>query len=222
MQPRYPPHLLPRTSLSRSMIEPATTNPLAYIVAQVAMVAELEPPAQALQRPAFGPREYLGALLEADQHADAVKFLAHLLPRREAVWWAWMCAKKGLGKTPLKEEHAALTATEKWIAEPTDENRRAALEAANAATLESPAGCAALAAFLTGGSLAPPGMAEVPPPRYAAAKAVFGSLVFSAVTVEPEKAPEKFRKYLSDGMELAERIALWESLDRAARAAVTA
>jgi hypothetical protein len=203
------------------MIEPATTNPLSYIVAQVTAVAELEPPAQALQRPAFGPKEYLGALVEGEHLADAVKFLAHLLPRREAVWWAWMCAKKGLGKAPLKEEHAALAATEKWIAEPTDEYRRAALEAANAATLESPAGCAALAAFLSGGSLAPPGMAEVAPPRYAAAKAVFGSLVFSAVIVEPEKAPEKFRKFLNYGLELAERIELWDSLDRAARAATT-
>lgn len=202
------------------MIEPATTNPLSYIVAQVTTAAELEPEAQALQRPAFGPREYLTALIEAEQLADAVKFLAHLLPRREAVWWAWMCAKKGLGKAPVREEHAALAATEKWIAEPTDENRRAALEAANAATLESPAGCAALGAFLAGGSLAPAGMAEVPPPRYAAAKAVYGSLVFSAVTVEPEKAPEKFKGFLGYGLELAERIDLWESLDRAARAAV--
>jgi hypothetical protein len=204
------------------MIEPATTNPLSYIVAQITTVAELEPEAQALQRPAFGPREYLAALVEEEHMADAVKFLAHLLPRREAVWWAWMCAKKGLGKAPLKEEHSALSATERWIAEPTDEYRRAALDAANAATLESPAGCAALAAFLTGGSLAPPGMAEVPPPRYAAAKAVFGSLVFSAVVVEPEKAPEKFRKFLNYGLELADRIELWESLDRAARAATTA
>lgn len=201
------------------MIEPATTNPLSYIVAQVTSVAELEPPAQALQRPAFGPREYLSALIEEEHFADAVKFLAHLLPRREAVWWAWMCAKKGLGKAPVREEHAALAATEKWIAEPTDDNRRATLEAANAATLESPAGCAALGAFLAGGSLAPAGMAEVPPPRYAAAKAVFGSLVFSAVTVEPEKAPEKFRKFLDYGLELADRIELWDSLDRAARAA---
>jgi hypothetical protein len=201
------------------MIEPATTNPLSYIVAQITSVAELEPPAQALQRPAFGPREYLGALIEEEHLADAVKFLAHLLPRREAVWWAWMCAKKGLGKAPVQEEHAALAATEKWIAEPADENRRAALEAANAATLESPAGCAALAAFLSGGSLAPPGMAEVAPPRYAAAKAVFGSLVFSAVIFEPEKAQEKFRKFLNFGLELAERIELWDSLERAARAA---
>lgn len=204
------------------MIEPATTNPLSYIVAQITAVAELEEPAQALQRPAFGPREYLGALIEGEHFADAVKFLAHLLPRREAVWWAWMCAKKGLGKAPLQEEHAALTATEKWISEPTDEHRRAALEAASEASLESPSGCAALAAFLSSGSLAPEGMSDVPPPRYAAAKAVYGSLVFSAVTVEPEKAPEKFRRFLNYGLELAERIELWESLERAARAATTA
>lgn len=201
------------------MTEPASTNPLAYIVAQVSQVAELEDPAMELRKPAFGPREYLNALVEVDLLPDAVKFMAHLLPRREGVWWAWLCARKVQGRDAPREEQAALSATEKWIAEPTDEHRRAALDAANAAGLGSPAGCAALAAFLSGGSLAPADVAEIPPPRYAAAKAVYGSLVFSAVAVEPENSQTKFGKFLDYGLELADRIDLWHSLDRAARAA---
>ena len=198
------------------MIDAVTVNPLSYIVAQIAAEAELEPPAEALRRSTYGPREYLEALIEAELLNDALKFLAYLLPRREGVWWGWLCARKVLGEAPLADDLHALEAAERWISEPTDAHRRAALEAANAATLESPAGCVALAAFLSGGSLAPAGMDEVSPPRYASAKAVYGALVFAAVKDQPEKAPDRAREFLGYGFELVERIALWESIERAA------
>ena len=197
------------------MIDALTVNPLSYIVTQIATEAELEPPALQLRRPTYGPREYLDALVEAELLNDALKFLAYLLPRREGVWWGWMCARKTLGEEPLPDDLQALQAAERWISEPTDGHRRDALEAANAATLESPAGCVALAAFLSGGSLAPAGMDEVPPPRYASAKAVYGALVFAAVRDQPEKAPERAREFLGYGFELAERIELWQSIERA-------
>lgn len=199
----------------------APANPVAYIVSQVASAAELEPEAQALLTPAMGPREFVTAMAEAQLHVDALKFLAHLLPRREAVWLGWLCAKKELEKQLTGEEQGALAATERWIREPTDANRRAALDAATAATLESPAGCAALGAYLSGGSMAPVDLEMVPPPRYATARAVFGCLILTAVQTEPEKAPERYKKYLGDGLELAERIDLWKSVDRAAQGALT-
>lgn len=200
-----------------SMTRTVSPNPVAYIVSQVAAAAELEPEAQALLSPAMGPRDYVLAMSEADLYVDALKFLAHLLPRREAVWLGWLSARKELEKKLSPEEEAALAATERWIREPTDAHRRSALEAATAATLESPAGCAALGAYLSGGSMAPAELETVPPPRYATARAVFGCLILTAVQMEPEKAPEKYQKYLADGLELAERIDLWNSVDRAAQ-----
>ncbi len=199
------------------MTRSVSANPVAYIVSQVAEAAELEPEAQALLSPEMGPRDYVLAMAGADLHVDALKFLAHLLPRREAVWLGWLSARKELEKKLSPEEEAALAATERWIREPTDGNRRSALEAATAATLESPAGCAALGAYLSGGSMAPAELEAVPPPRYATARAVFGCLILTAVQMEPEKAPEKYQKYLADGLELAERIDLWKSVDRAAQ-----
>jgi hypothetical protein len=194
----------------------AAPDPLAPLVARLSEEAGLNVPAQALRDPSRGPREFIAALDGAEHHVDALKFLAHLLPRREAVWWAWMCAKKEAGDALPPVEQAALQATERWIAQPTDEHRREAMRAAEAATFETPAGCAALAVFLAGGSLAPPGVAETPPSRFAAAKAVFGSLVFSAVAKEPHLAPDRYRRFLSYGMELADRIRLWEGLQRSA------
>lgn len=204
-----------------SMTRPVPANPLAYIVSQVAGAAELEPEAQALLTPDMGPRDYVAAMAEAEMYVDALKFLAHLLPRREAVWLGWLCAKKELEKKLAPGEEHALAATERWIREPTDANRRAALDAATAAGLESPAGCAALGAYLSGGSMAPAELEAVPPPRYATARAVFGCLILTAVQTEPEKSAEKYKKYLADGLELAERIDLWNSVDRAAQGALT-
>jgi hypothetical protein len=196
------------------MSQTTATHSLAPLVTRLVDAAELEPEAAALRDPAAGPKEYISALAKAGQHADALKFLAHLLPRREAVWWAWMCARKEAGQNAEPEIVVALKATEEWIGEPTDQNRRAAMQAAEGASFETAAGCAALAAFLSGGSLAPPDVSEVAPPRFAAARAVFGSLILAAVTVQPERSPERFRRYLGYGLELAERIRLWESLER--------
>lgn len=196
------------------MTQPAAQHSLAPLVAQLCEVAALDPPAMELLDPTFGPREYIVALDAAGQHVDALNFLAHLLPRREGVWWAWTSARRVAGDDPPPPIAGALQATERWIARPTEEHRRAAMLAGEAAGFDTPAGCAALAAFLSGGSLAPEGAAEVPPPRFAASRAVFGGLVFSAVAREPETAPEKYRSFLAFGLELAERIRLWDSLER--------
>jgi hypothetical protein len=192
-------------------------HPLAALVASLAEAAELDDAAKALVEPTCTPRDYIRALAAASLEVEAIKFLAHLLPRREAVWWAWMCARSG---TPPGDSRQgiiqALAATESWIREPAEKNRRAAFAAAESATLETAAGCAALAAFLSGGSMAPAGIAEVPPPPFGTSRAVFGSLVLSAVSSEPERGQERLEDFLAKGLELAERIKLWESLERTA------
>jgi hypothetical protein len=196
------------------MAQPTATHALASLLVRLSDAAALEPPARELLTPELGPREFVGVLEEAGQHVDALKLLAHLLPRREAVWWAWMIARRGAEAGASPEVLAALGATEQWIRQPDDGNRRAAMAAAEAATFQTPAGCAALAAFFSGGSLAPPDAAEVPPPPFMAARAVFGSLILAAVHVQPERAPERFREFLAQGLQLAERIGLWDSLAR--------
>lgn len=191
----------------------APPHPLATLVARLSEAAELEPDAAEVRRPTHGPREFVEALAGAERHVDALRFLAHLLPRREAVWWAWMCARQESWDGAAPAVRDALQATERWIGQPTEAHRRAAMQAAEAASFETPAGCAALAAFLSGGSVAPPEAAEVPPPPFAAARAVFGSLIFCGVATAPERAPDRYRSYVAYGLELADRIRLWQSLE---------
>jgi hypothetical protein len=177
----------------------------------ICTVADLGDEARALLEGAAPPppKEFIAKLVAANLHIDAVRFLAHALPRRECVWWAWVCARKAAGAEPPQPIKNALDATERWIVQPTEEHRRAALTFGELADFGTPAGCAALAAFMTGGSLGPPEAPAIPPGEFMTAKAVSGSVTLSAVAKEPDLAPEKFAEFLNLGLEVADRTKLW-------------
>jgi hypothetical protein len=176
----------------------------------ISTVAELGEEAMALLRPDLHPLDFVALLMEQALFGDAVRFIAHALPKREAVWWGWVCARRAAGENPQPKIKAALDATERWIAQPNDDNRRLAMAAAQKAELGTAAGCAGLAAFFSGGSLAPPDAPPVPPGEFLTAKAVSGAVIFAAVSKEPEKAPERFRSFVAQGVEVTNRVKLWE------------
>ncbi len=176
---------------------------------EISAAAELGDEALALLRPEMQPAQFVALMMEKALFADAVRFVSHALPKREAVWWGWMCARRASGDTPPPAVRTALEATEKWIAQPTDEHARQAHEAAERATLQTPAGCAALAAFFGGSSLAPPDLPAVPPGEFLTAKAVAGAVIFAAVKPVAAQAPEKFKQFVAQGMDVTVRIKLW-------------
>ena len=188
-----------------------TSAPINSKTVAIATVAELGEEAMALLRPDLHPLDFVALLMEKALFPDAVRFVAHALPKREAVWWGWVCARRAAGENPPPKIKAALDATERWIAQPNEDNRRLAMAAAEKAELGTAAGCAGLAAFFSGGSLAPPDAPPVPPGEFLAAKAVAGAVIFAAVAKEPEKAPEKFRSFVAQGVEVTTRLKLWAS-----------
>ena len=167
--------------------------------------------AKKLLSDSMGVGAFLEKLVAEKQHADAVRLLAHALPKREAVWWALQCASEATGSEPPPAVTAALAATEAWVNSPTEENRRAAQPAYEAAELKTPAGCAALAAFMSGGSMAPPNVPAVPPGEHLTAHAASGAVMMAAVIKEPEKAPEKYERFLAKGIEAANKLDLFKA-----------
>jgi hypothetical protein len=163
----------------------------------------------ALVRPEMHPLDFVALLMEKALYPDAVRFIAHALPKREAVWWGWVCARRAAGDNPQPKIKAVLDATEKWIAQPSEDNRRSAMAAAQKAELGTAAGCAGLAAFFSGGSLAPPEAPVVPPGEFLSAKAVSGAVIFAAVAKEPERAPEKFKSFVAQGVEVTNRVKIF-------------
>lgn len=185
------------------MPQDESTKPLERPAAEVHDRAAPGDEARALLAEGMTVRAYLSAMAGNGLHADAVKFLAHALPRREAVWWACLIAAEAMGPEPPPEAAAALEAARDWVIDPKDERRRATFPAAQAAGMGTPAGCAAAAAYFSGGSLAPPDLPVVAPPEHITGQMAACALVLSAVIKEPQKAPEKYAAFLRIGLEVA-------------------
>jgi hypothetical protein len=187
----------------------AEHNTLAKIPAETAKAVidqfgvELEVEAAALLGPEASPKEFLRALLEAGHDLDAVRFLAHALEPTEAVWWACTCARQALGAAPEATDMHALEAAETWVRSQDEESSRAAEAAAAPTGLESAAGVAAQAAFLSADNIAPPDADPVPPPQGVGAKLVAAAVVIAGVTGAPEQADERYRAFLAKGIEIA-------------------
>jgi hypothetical protein len=162
----------------------------------------LTKPAAALLRTELLPTEFAATLLEHGQHADAIRFTAHALAARDGIWWACQCARQSMGAETTPEEETALAAAERWVTELSDETRRTAFVAANAAGIGTAAGSAALAVFYTGGSLTPPDAPPVAPAEFAAAPLVAGSVILATMHPDPAKTAELAKAYVAQGTAL--------------------
>ena len=183
-------------------------TPLAKVVAVAAAHLtphfEMSDDGRSRATPEQSPGELLDALMEAECHRDAVALLAHGLGRREAVWWACVCARATLQPDVAPEVETALAAAEAWCYDPSDENRRAAFDAAEAQGKDHAASCAALGAFWGGDNMAPPESGvTVPPGPFLTAKAVHAAVVLAAVSHAPEKASEKLQDFIERGVDIA-------------------
>jgi hypothetical protein len=172
---------------------------------EICQLFELGPEAAKLLDAEVSPPDFLARLMGQELYHDAIRLLAFGLPKREAVWWAYYCAKQAYGDTAPPPVEAVLAATETWVREPTDPNRRAAFDLAEKAGFDNPASCAAMAAFFSGGSISPEGQPEVQDQANVTPKAASGGIILAGVLEEPEKAAGKYKIYLGMGVRVAER-----------------
>ncbi len=161
---------------------------------------QLTKPAAALLAPELSPGEFAATLLQHGQVNDAIQFIAHALSARDAVWWACQCARQSMNTETPRDEEAAVVAAERWVTELTDEARRDAFLAANTAGVGTAAGCAALAVFHTGGSLAPPEASPVLPSEFAFAPLAAGSVILATLDPDPARRAELARNYVQQGV----------------------
>jgi hypothetical protein len=144
------------------------------------------------------------ARLEAAGHLmPACRLIAHALPKREAVWWACMCARAvpDANATPL--DLAALDAAEAWVRRPEEPARRACMAAAERAQYRSTEAWAAVGAFWSGGSIAPEGQPVVPPGDHLTGTAIGGGVILAAVRVTPQHMEARLRRFLVSAREIA-------------------
>jgi len=179
---------------------PKLAAPLAPLLPRL----ELEPgPSAALQGLATAAEGV--EKLEAQGFGnDALRLAAHALPKREAVWWACMCADAVPDPALKPGDAAARMAAEAWVRKPTDDAlRRSAWDAAQKTEFRSPEAWAAVGAFWSGGSMSPAGQPVVPPGEHLTGVAISGAVLMAAVRGHPERAPARIQRFLVAAKDIA-------------------
>src|SRR6266851_4400620 len=148
--------------------------------------------------------EALDRLEQAGLLIEATRLIAHALPAREAVWWACACSRhtSPSGANPATET-TIRDAAEEWVRRQTDEHRRAAMKAAETAGFGSPEAWAAVAAFWSGDSMAPPEAPKVPPQPHFTGLAVAGAVALAAVRVQAARREARLRGFLVSAKDIA-------------------
>jgi hypothetical protein len=184
---------------------PAESLPVGLALPQAAAVAAVAPLADASRTMLISDmttQQFIDLLASREQFLDALRVVAHALAARSAVQWACQCVRTAAGDDLNPADSAALAAAEQWVADPSEANRRQAQAAAEAAEHKTPASWAAMAAFWSAGSLAPPSAPVVPPAPHLPAHAAAGAAMLAAVARQPEKATEKYYQFLQLGRDL--------------------
>ena len=172
--------------------------PLAPILARFELPEDATPTVQGCATAA----EAVAKLAAAGFLPEAATLIAHALPKREAVWWACMCARHTapLDVLPLAELCAA---AETWVRKQTDESRRAAFEMAQTLGLDTPEAWAAVGAFWAGDSMAPLGQPKVPPAPHLTGTAIAGSVNLAAVRGDPLRRDARLARFLDSARDIA-------------------
>lgn len=164
--------------------------------------ARLSDEARATLAASASARQAVDALLAAERAGDALTVIARALPRQYALAWACECVRRFM--SPAAPTHtidrAGLALAEAWLREPTEENRRAALDFAERDGFESAGGWIAAAAGWSGGSIAPAGYTAVPPGEHLTADAICGALAMLAAQL-PEEIPARQRAFAQRALE---------------------
>jgi hypothetical protein len=171
------------------------------LASQIADLFKLSETGGALLTDTASPESFFAELRKAGALDDALAFMGLALPRRMAIAWGRECVLKTGREVRLRPaDTVALSAVAAWLEDPSDERRWVAYEAANNAELESPEALLALAVFLSGGSISPPGTPQpVPAAPELTGKLVGGAVTLAAVRVQPQLIADTKAAFLDRG-----------------------
>ena len=146
------------------------------------------------------PLAYAQALNGASPPSAATAYVAHLLPRREAVWWACQCVSAILGDAAQDEGYRLAS---QWARQPDDAHRREALAYAESGDLKVATTFLARAAGHSGGSLAAPDQPLMPPAPEACAQSVNAAVILAATRMAPTMMLPWIRACVEAGVRFA-------------------
>ncbi len=188
----------------------AGLTPVQWIAARAALPEEVAP----LVTSANDPGALVQSLMQEGLAPEAIRCIAGALPAREGVWWAWVSARHAAtsthGDAIPDNVQEALNAVERWINAPDDTTRREAWTVGESVGTDTPVGAAAAAVFLSGGSIAPAGVANTPAPPGICGTLVSTAVVLSVATSPPAVMPALFDAYVKQGLAVIEQLGGWD------------
>jgi hypothetical protein len=146
----------------------------------------------------------VAALSDAGLIEAAIKLCAFSLPGRELVWWACRCTAHTEGGTAAEGEIAAREAAEHWVRQRDEDARYASMAAARHIGFKSPHAWSAVAAFWSGGSIAPRGKPAVPPPGHLAGTAAHGAIMLAAVRQSAKNRAQRLERFFHAARDIAD------------------
>lgn len=170
---------------------------------EIVDVSELDAESLELLKPDMRPEEYIGVLSSAGKWSDAVMVMARTLPKREAVWWACVCAAKTEALRKDKDETEALKVAEKWAFKPSEETRKDAFLQAQKSNTPSVGTMSCLAAAFSGGKLAVSKEQSIDLDASVFSKIVSGIVVISASEKGSDQFNTQLEQFLQQGKDIA-------------------
>jgi uncharacterized protein DUF6931 len=174
--------------------------------AELATVVERATLAPEARTPLQGCADVADAIVRLETAgfaAEAVRMMAHSLPKREGVWWACMCAANTAPEDLPEPDRLARETAELWVRQQKDEQRRAAMAHAETGGFQTPEAWSGVAAFWSGDSISPLGQPAVPPPASAMGAAVAGAVALSAARGDVKRHAERLKRFLESGRNIA-------------------
>jgi hypothetical protein len=168
--------------------------------------AKVSDEAKSLVTAESSTKPFLGLLVEKEMFRDALRLVAFLLPKREAIGWGCLCVRHVFAAQKDQLLPPALAAAERWVYGPSEENRWAAREAADQEQPRTASGLLAMAVFLAGPSLAPPHVQAVPPPDHLASQMVAKAVAIAGLAGEGGKAKERYASFMQKAFALIARM----------------
>lgn len=148
------------------------------------------------------PAAYVDVLRRQDPPFAALAFFAHVLPKREAVWWGHQCVA-GLMPALSGREAEIMALSETWVREGDEDSRVAVKSAVEREKADKAPVWVGYAAGWSGGSLSPNPDHRVETPDDLTAKAVNTALLIAIGQVSPAERAEAIQSCLSAGLEFA-------------------
>lgn len=153
--------------------------------------------------PKFTPEQYINILIEKEYFADSILFLAHALPKREAIWWACLCSKAVINKETRPDDIASISIAEKWVYEPDDKKRRMCGTLAEKGEYKSAQNWTAAAVFWSGGSITKEEDPIMEPAPFLYAHAVSGAILNAVGSSDSDDVDMTFQEFINHGLNIA-------------------